>query len=159
MGDRTHVQIYLKQKDYNKILKKHFDNSEAKFTNETGCTEIYQCDTGLVRILGEEINYGEWTVIEDKLLKEDIEYDKEWGQGGDYAAGEANYRKTKKGYQHIEIYETQRDLVEFLNKAREIKDPKKLKALINKTYKQHYPFEPEPLNKTNAEDFIKNIKE
>ena len=151
MGDRTDVTITLRKGDFEKV--------KEELVEETRNEEIVE-DGGIVTITGTEINYGEWPQIEDTLQKNEIEYDRWWGRGGDYDSGTAYYRKVKGKYKSFEIYEGEELVSQCLNRLLEEskKDPKKLITVINKEIKKIRPWEPRNLDEPNSVRFIKDDK-
>lgn len=159
MGDRTRVEIMLRERDYQALLDKDFDGKDVKFSEHFGAdeNESYTYDELTARTLTcYEVNYANWEKLEKYLQKNNIEYNVTWDAGGDYGAGDAYVRKIKGKLRKQEIYENEQELIYFLKKLEKINDLKKLKSTIKKELKGREPFIAKPLkNITNSQKFIK----
>lgn len=140
MGDRTNVEFYIRSL---KIPKEFIDESDTH-SFERGVTYLEQ----------DEANYGNWDELEEYLKENEIEFDKYWGSGGDYTAGQAYARKTSKGYKYYEIYDEERRILGVLKELSKIKDPKKLMTTIKTRIKELHPFTADDIFRPNSLDFI-----
>jgi hypothetical protein len=155
MGDRTFVEIHIRQHTYNKILKEHFKNCEDTFADHI-CSSSIESEDGIVILKDYECNYAQWDSLEGLLAEE--EYDKYWEPGGDYPGGEAHQRKIKRKYNYFEISNSERDmstaLESLLNQIKDEADPEIIKKEIQSRIDNIVPFKVEPLRKPNSLDFI-----
>lgn len=160
MGDRTWVNIHFRESDYKRIVNEDFEGNEDKFANSVYFEEKVTSDYGkhIIMLYASEVNYAEWSELEGILRDKEIEFNKEWGDGGDYSAGEAFYRKVNGKYKSMEIYSSQQSEINVLEELSKVieegGDLKKVKSFINKRIKQYKPFEPEPLHRPNSVRFI-----
>ena len=148
MGDRTTVRITLHQGDYEKH-KEHIKTCGANSTDPHG--------DNLITLEAYEVNYAEWSELENYLQEHKVEYDKEWEAGGDYEAGNAYYRMIGNKYKSYDIYDSQKTVLEVLldMKERIEKDPKKALNYIEKELKKLHPFDARNLDQPNSSRFIK----
>ena len=154
MGDRTFVTITI-HKDFLPSLIQLGGGTQDKL-HQAVCYEDMQEYGDEISFSDSEVNYAEWSTLEELLQKGKIEYDKRWEQGGDYDAGEANYRCIKGKWVLQEIYKEQKaqiDLLELLLKSKDIEKAAK------KTLKKLRPFKITDLQdgKCNAEKFIEKL--
>lgn len=160
MGDRTWVNIHIRKSDYERIIREDFEGNEDKFENAVYIEEKEESHYGdhIIQLYQSEVNYAEWSELESLLKDKQIEFNKDWGDGGEYSAGEAFFRIVKGKYRGFEIYNTHQAEVNILveiNKLIEAgKDIKNVKKFIDKKIKQYMPFEPEPLNRPNSIRYI-----
>lgn len=156
MGDRTWVNIHIRKSDYDRIVREDFEGSEDKFDSEIYVEEKEDSHYGdhIIQLYQSEVNYADWNDLESLLKDKQIEYNKDWGDGGEYSAGEAFFRIVKGKYKGTEIYSSQQSELNVLNELskliEESKDIKKVKSFINKRIKQYMPFDIEPLHKPNS---------
>jgi hypothetical protein len=149
MGDRTTVRITVSKSTF----KKHEDFFRSDKVGANGIDE----EDKLVVIEGYDINYAEWEELENFLTENEIEFDKWWGDGGEYSSGNAYYRNIGGIYQNHEIYENEENTLHELINLKEEFDrdiTKGLELLKNKIHKL-MPFQIEPLKDDNAVRFIK----
>jgi hypothetical protein len=88
MGDRTWVRLT--------IAKEHLDQLQVLDPDLPESTEdgfVHNKSVELLTFQFVEVNYGELG-CEEKLQDAGIPYDKEWGSGGEYNAGETYFRIT-----------------------------------------------------------------
>lgn len=156
MGDRTTVEISIRKIDYNNLIK----NRKEDFAAKHGIDEINSdIRPELVTFLGYEINYGEWDSLEGFLKDNNIEYDKSWGAGCEYQAGQSWYRIIDGGGSEFELYEGQEIIRDFTEKLKEsLDDPDNLKKLILEKYEAYHPFKIRPLDEPNSVNFMKKDK-
>ena len=156
MGDRTWVNIHIRKSDYDRIVREEFKGNEDKFERDISFEEKETSHYGehIVQFYASEINYAEWGEFEKILKDKEIEFNKDWGDGGEYSAGEAFFRNVKGKYKGIEIYESQQAEINVLEEIQKVieegGDLKKVKSFINKKIKYYMPFTPEPLHKPNS---------
>ena len=147
MGDRTTVEITLRQEDFDEMVK------EGKDQYYIGCETPNE--NGTICLYADECNYGAWKEVEDYLHENEIEYDKAWGAGSGYGAGYTYGRRIKGAYQTIESYETEESLTEFVKELKKKLDNKEeVKDAILQKHDELVPFEIEPLDKPNSIHFI-----
>jgi hypothetical protein len=152
MGDRTTVRIT--------VTKNTFKNNEKFFkSTDVGADYIDEDGDHLVTLEGYDINYGDWGTLEKFLKENEIEFDKWWGDGGEYSAGNAYYRFVDGKYTYHEIYENDEStLQELLHLKEEFKkDIKKGLKLLDKKIDKLSPFDIEPLKNENSVRFIKEV--
>lgn len=152
MGDRTWVTIYIRKTEYLHLVDDKFNGDMDKFNEYIGIDDSDD-DGVLISLMASELNCGNWDTLEALLTAHDIEFDKFWGDGNEYSAGKAYYRKTPKGFKLNEISEDQESVIAFLEKCRTTPEAN-LKQLIEDTYKYHMPFEPTPLDRENSVRFV-----
>jgi hypothetical protein len=154
MGDRTTVDIDITTYAYKNILKNHFKN-DVKLFEEAFCVSQIDADIkALTRLTQEECNYAEWESLQKFLAENKIEYNKYWGAGGEYAAGEAYCRLIDGQMRLLEYYETDKSLVNFVETLMKMKDPKEIQDAVKAEYKRQTPFEIKPLDRASSVDAI-----
>lgn len=156
MGDRTYVTITVRKSDYQRILQKHFNGDEHALEAKFNPSQVEEYEA-TVELGAEECNYGEWDELQEFLGENKIEYDKRWEAGGEYVGGNAYFRLIKGKLKCVEIYDSENALLKFLEEARKT-DPKNLKALIDKKYKDVCPFEITDLNRPLSVDYILELE-
>ena len=156
MGDRTYVTITVRKTDYERILQKHFNGDEHALESKFNPSQVEEFEQ-TVELGAEECNYGEWEELQNFLGEHNVEYDKRWEDGGEYKGGNAYFRLIKNKLRCIEIYDTESSLLSFLEEAKKA-DPKKLKELIEKKYKDICPFEITDLNRPLSVDYILELE-
>lgn len=160
MGDRTWVNIHIRKSDYQRILREDFEGNEDKFENTVYVEDKDESHYGehIIMFYQSEVNYAEWSPLESILRDKQIEYNKDWGDGGEYSAGEAFYRLVKGEYVNFEIYESQQAEVNVLNSLNKViqegGDLSSVTKFIEDKIKYYVPFDPEPLNKPNSIRYI-----
>jgi hypothetical protein len=160
MGDRTWVNIHIRKSDYDRIVREDFEGNEDKFESAIYVEEKDDSHYGdhIIQLYASEINYAEWSELESLLKDKQIEFNKDWGDGGEYSAGEAFFRLVKGKYKSVEIYSSQQSELNVLNEIYKMiedgKDIKSVKKAIDKKIKQLMPFDPEPLHKPNSVRYI-----
>ncbi|MHC1728550.1 MAG: hypothetical protein AB9866_21540 [Syntrophobacteraceae bacterium] len=144
MGDRTHVTIEMRLIDWEWILRAEFKDDELAAEREIGADELdwyWANDCDLVMLYSAECNYANWSELEELLRKHEIEYNKEWGQGGDYGSGNEYVRRLPDGsLRSVEIYDSEESLAYFV---KNLKDgtPDAIKQAVQAKYREIYPFE------------------
>ena len=157
MGDRTRLEISLREEDYKTILKKEFNGEEHKFLETYGLSESDLQDWGEINLrslVDYEANHGNCVPLEEYLIKNKIEFDKEWESGGNYEKGNAHYRLIKDKIQGVEYWAGDEKIIDFLKELQKIKEPKKLKETINQKLKKLIPFKILDLSENNSVRFI-----
>lgn len=160
MGDRTWVNIHICESDYQRIIQEDFGGDESKFESQVYFEE--KADShygeGIIMFYASEVNYADWEDLESILKDKKIEYNKDWGDGGEYSAGEAFYRNIKGEYKSLEIYSSQQSELNILEEISKIieegGDLKKVKSFVGKRIKYYMPFTPKPLNNSAALRYI-----
>ncbi len=142
MGDRTHVTITVRRKDYERLLAEKGEN-DASFREAIGADEI-EDDGDWIVIRGYEINYAEWSEVEDILKKNLIPYDKSWDAGGGFSAGESYVRLINGEMQELEFHEEETQLVQFIKDVKDL-SADEIKERVQREYKRLFPWEIEKL--------------
>jgi hypothetical protein len=143
MGDRTSVTITVRKKDYERLLAKEGE-SEANLREAIGADTIDDDDGEWVVFQGYEINYADWNELQDILKENLIPYDKTWGTGDNYSAGESYARLIDGKMQELEFQEDEMRLVEFLKDLKDL-PAEKIKEKVLEEYKRQFPWEIEKL--------------
>lgn len=151
MGDRTDVKIKVSRSTFNKH-EKFFrsDEVDAESIDEEYCNET-------VSLHCSEVNYACWGSLEEFLKSNKIEFDKEWGAGSEYEAGEGFFRIVNGEYREHEIYCTDSSTLETLKAllALHEKDPAEMLEMLKDRIESLSPFEITPLKNENSIRFIK----
>jgi hypothetical protein len=143
VGDRTCVTINIRKSDYDRILKEEFDDSYEKLKDKVDADEI-NGDKDLVSFIGYEVNYADWTELQDFLQGHSIEYDKQWDQGGGYSAGKSHVRNIDGEMKEVEFDAEFFELAAFLRHVKDL-PPEEIQKQVQEKYKDLYPFEIKPL--------------
>lgn len=158
MGDRVRVEIKIRKNDFNFLVKKyHKKKGKLEFTEEAEINEIEDHDNHVL-LIGDEINYAEWSQLENLLHEDRIEYDKSWDWGGGFGPGQSFYRNIKDKYKNFEISEIEAQELTVLKNIKEMLETKtvtQVKKHIEKVINKKEPFTPVPLDQPNSIRFIK----
>lgn len=142
MGDRTSVKITLRKKDYERLLANRGE-SEDVFRTDIGA-ECIDDDGDLVSIRGYEVDYADWSELQDLLQDNLIPYDKTWDSGDDFSAGESFVRVVNGEVRELEFYEYESNLIEFLKAVKDL-PADEIKAKVLEEYEKQFPWEIEKL--------------
>ena len=158
MGDRTYTTITITKKDFDYLLTRYHKNSKSHFIENYTLDDIEEFDT-YVKFVDYDANYGRIEPLEELLVREKIEFDHEWADGGDYTAGYSYGRRNKGEYIQWELYDSEKDICDIL--ANLLKDPKNMakeakKILENLEYREVTELKPIP---NNTVDYLKQITE
>jgi hypothetical protein len=142
MGDRTRVTITVRKTDYERMQAQRGDN-DATFRDAIGA-DTTDDDGDYIVIRGYEINYADWSDLQDILKENGIPYDKTWDAGGDYSAGESYIRVVDGEMKELEFYEYESNLIEFLKAVKDL-PADEIKAKVLEEYQRQFPWEIEKL--------------
>lgn len=150
MGDHTTVTITLRKSDY-KTIEDNDVLAQPEYLEE---------HDNLISLTGTDINYGDWTEVEDYLQENKIEYDKRWERGGDYDAGNLYYRHVDGEYISFEIYDCNQETDEWAQKLMSLLKEDKIEEIkkeIEKVYKKYNPFKISDLDEPKSVRFLKKL--
>jgi hypothetical protein len=143
MGDRTYVSIQVREIDFEWLKRAEFGDDEERMEKELFWEHMTR-DDDIVDMGADECNYGNWDEIEELLRSHLIEYDKTWGDGGEYSGGEAFIRNINGSMAQVDIYKESRNLVDFLFEVRNLSS-EEVKARVEQEYRSIIPFDIQPL--------------
>ncbi len=143
MEDRTFVSIEMREIDFEWLKRAEFGDDEERMGSEL-YWEFVTRDGAIVNMEAIECDYGNWDEAEELLRSHFIEYDKTWGDGGEYSGGEAFIRNVDGSMVCVEIYKESKNLVDFLSEVRSLA-AEKIKARVEQELRSIMPFDVEPL--------------
>lgn len=103
MGDRTHVQLTLRVKDYDRIKQEPWFDAE----NEEWNREEIEGVGEVIELSYEEVNYGELSFLAE-MEERGIPYDQRWEAGGGFNAGIRYVRYSPEGEKEAIEYDDER---------------------------------------------------
>lgn len=139
MGDRTSVEIEVKQIDFEWLLRAGFGDDEERLREAVDADEIGS-DSRVVCFTQYEANYGNWDELEILLGQHFIEFDKSWGSGGGYNAGRSYCRNVSGEMRLLEVYDTEEQIIDFLRGVKDL-EPDEIKMRVVEEYHRLMPFE------------------